>query len=176
MSLKTLASHPKKYKIEKTRSLYSGLFFWVFEKIVDKKVYYVYNCITPLIQFLEVTPLEWKLNKSLPLIPQLSERICLAVACGEFKADERMFSVREVAVLSGINPNTAQHAFEVLEDQGVLYSVRGSGWFVSEDISAAKEVLSHIREEKTRAFFESMEALGLSASETKEYIKEWYHE
>ena len=80
--------------------------------------------------------MDWKLNKSLPLIPQISERLCLAVACGEFKPNQRVLSVREVAVIAGANPNTVQHAFENLESKGVLYSVRGSGWFVCEDISS----------------------------------------
>ena len=120
--------------------------------------------------------MDWKLNKSLPLIPQISERLCLAIACGEFKPNQRVLSVREVAVLAGANPNTVQHAFENLESKGVLYSVRGSGWFVCEDTSSATAVLENIRKEKTLAYFESMQALGLTVEETKEYIKEWSYE
>ena len=47
---------------------------------------------------------------------------------------------------------------------------------VCEDISSAKTVLDGIRKEKTLAFFESMNALGLTNEETKEYIKEWSYE
>ena len=82
-------------------------------------------------------------------------------------------SVREVALQAGVNPNTVQKAFEQLEAQGLIYSVRGSGWFVSEGISTAKETVEKLIHDKTAAYFGSMEELGFSAEQVKQYIKEW---
>ena len=117
--------------------------------------------------------MEWSLNKERPLCPQICEQICVGIARGEFAPGERLMSVREVAVNTGVNPNTVQRAFETLERDGVLTSVRGSGWFAGEDLSIAKAVLERILAEKTAGYFKEMLALGLDPQAVKEYVKEW---
>ncbi|PWL38541.1 GntR family transcriptional regulator [Flagellimonas aquimarina] len=47
--------------------------------------------------------------------------------------DERIPSVREVAMMVEVNPNTAIRAFNHLQDLEVIYNKRGIGYFVSED-------------------------------------------
>lgn len=117
--------------------------------------------------------LNWILDKKRPICPQICEQICVHVACGRFAPGERLMSVREVAIEAGVNPNTVQRSFEELERQGLLYSVRGSGWYVAEDITTAKETLKQLLKEKTAAYFAIMNALGLTFEETKKYIEEW---
>ena len=117
--------------------------------------------------------MEWSLNKERPLCPQICEQICVGIARGEFAPGERLLSVREVAVYAGVNPNTVQRAFETLEREGVLYSVRGSGWFVAEDTTVAKAELERIIAEKTAKFFNEMQALGLEPEAVRFYVKEW---
>ncbi len=117
--------------------------------------------------------MEWKLNKDRPLGPQLGEMICVSIASGEFLPNEKIMSVREAAVAAGVNPNTVQRAFEALERDGILYSVRGSGWFVSEDTAKANEVLKRMTREKTEEYFQEMKLLGYDIEATKNYIKEW---
>ncbi len=113
------------------------------------------------------------LDKNKPLCPQICEHICLDVALGDLKPNERIKSVREAALAVGVNPNTMQRSYETLEQEGILYSVRGSGWFVSENTEKAKNTLEALRSEKTERFFNEMKNLGLSAKETINYIKEW---
>lgn len=117
--------------------------------------------------------MEWKLDKDRAICPQICEQVCMRIALGEFAAGEKLLSVREVALAAGVNPNTVQHSFEILENKGILYSQRGSGWYVCEDTSLAKDTLRSMIEEKTRAYFEAMDSLGLSAEETKKYIAAW---
>lgn len=115
----------------------------------------------------------WELNKDRPLCPQIYEQICVGIVNGDFLPEERLMSVRDVAITAGINPNTVQRAFENLEKDGILYSVRGSGWFVNEDTSKAKEVLQSIIFEKVEKFFGEMKALGLDTVQIKKYVEEW---
>ena len=117
--------------------------------------------------------MEWTLDKKRPICPQICEQICVGIACGEFLPGERLLSVREVAVAAGVNPNTVQHSFETLGSMGILYSERGSGWYVSEDFTAAKQMLENLIREKTAAYFAAMKALGLDAAQTKQSVKEW---
>ena len=117
--------------------------------------------------------MEWVLDKKRPICPQICEQLCLKISNGSFTANERLPSVREIALTAGVNPNTVQHSFEELEHKEILYSVRGSGWFVGEDISKAKEVIKNLYNEKTERFFSEMEALGLKHDEIKKYVEEW---
>lgn len=117
--------------------------------------------------------MDWLLDKRRPLCPQLCEQLCTKISFGEFCSDEKFPSVRETAVASGVNSNTVQKAFETLEREGILYSVRGSGWDVCEDISKAKSILENMYFEKTANFFFEMKKIGLNENEIKNYVKEW---
>lgn len=117
--------------------------------------------------------MDWLIDKNRPICPQICEQLCLRIAQGEFEPHERLLSVREIAVMAGVNPNTVQRSLDELEQKGILYSVRGSGWFVTEDMSLAKEVLSEIFAKKTADYFAAMQMLGMDAAAVKKYIEEW---
>lgn len=117
--------------------------------------------------------MEWLIDKNRPICPQICEQLCLRIASGAFAPREKILSVREIAMAAGVNPNTVQRSLEELEQRGILYSVRGSGWFVGEDISLAKNVFAGILAQKTADYFASMEILGMDTSAVKAYVKEW---
>ena len=120
--------------------------------------------------------MSWVLDKNRPVCPQICEMLCVDIAKGAFGPDCRLPSVRELASALGVNPNTVQRAMESMEEQGLLYSVRGSGWFVQQDTTRAAAVLDRLRREKTADFFRVMEVLGLSYEEVKAFVKEWDYE
>jgi DNA-binding transcriptional regulator YhcF (GntR family) len=120
--------------------------------------------------------MKWTLDKSKALCPQICEKVCLDIALGKFKAGDKMLSVRETALKAGVNPNTVQKAFETLEQDGILYSVRGSGWFVCNDITRAKETLDTLIYEKTSNYFSALYSLGMDTEAVKNYVKEWDNE
>ena len=117
--------------------------------------------------------MKWKLDKNRPICPQLCQQLCARIADGSFAPNERLMSVREVALAAGVNPNTVQRAFEQLEQQGVLYSVRGAGWYVAGDTGAANALYRDLVNEKVAAFFEEMAGLGICAEEIKKIVEEW---
>lgn len=117
--------------------------------------------------------MDWIIDKNRPICPQICEQLCLRLAAGQYAPNGKIPSVREIAVAAGVNPNTVQRSLEELESRGVLYSVRGSGWFVGEDIAHAREVLDGILAKKTAEYFAAMAVLGMDAAAVKEYVKEW---
>lgn len=117
--------------------------------------------------------MDWSIDKNRPICPQICEHICVGIANGELKPNKRLMSVREVAVAAGVNPNTVQKSFEQLEQQGLIYSVRSSGWFVGENIRIAQETVDELMHQKTKEYFQNMRKLGNSDSEIINYIKEW---
>lgn len=115
----------------------------------------------------------WNLDKSRPICPQICEQLCAAIAVGEIEPGQRLMSVREAALSAGVNPNTVQRAFEQLEQQGVLYSVRGAGWYVAENSHAARDMQSTLANAAIQEFFAKMAALGYTPEETKSKVKEY---
>lgn len=116
--------------------------------------------------------MNWTLDKSRPICPQICELICAAVANGEFSAGERLLSVREIALLAGVNPNTVQKSLEELERCGVIHSVRCSGWYVNENTDAATKELKSLRIKKTEEYLVEMAQLGCTADDIIKYINE----
>ncbi len=116
--------------------------------------------------------MNWTLDKSRPICPQICELICTAIAKGEFSANEKLLSVREIALAAAVNPNTVQKSFEELERRGVIRSVRCSGWFVSENTDAATSELKALRRARTEAYLLEMAQLGCDAAEVRRHLDE----
>jgi len=116
--------------------------------------------------------MNWTLDKSRPICPQICELICVAVANGEFSEGEKLLSVREIALLAGVNPNTVQKSFEELERRGVIHSVRCSGWYVNENTAAAVAEVRSLRVKRTEEYLAAMAQLGCGADAVIQYLNE----
>ena len=68
-----------------------------------------------------------------PIYIQLVEKIRLEIVSGKLKSGERLPSVRELALISRVNPNTMQKALAELEDEGLIYTERTNGKFVTDN-------------------------------------------
>ena len=66
-----------------------------------------------------------------PIYEQITEKYKLLILKGVLSPDEQMPSVRKLAMELSANPNTVQRAYAELERQGVIYTVKGRGSFVS---------------------------------------------
>lgn len=115
----------------------------------------------------------WKPDHGAPICPQICEQMCVRIAKGTLEPHSKLLSVRELAVTLGVNPNTVQRSYEQLEREGVLYSIPGTGWYVSEDTTVAQNALERLIREHTASYFTEMENLGLNTAQTKQVIKEW---
>jgi DNA-binding transcriptional regulator YhcF (GntR family) len=116
--------------------------------------------------------MNWTLDKSRPICPQICELICVSVAKGEYAAGEKLLSVREIALLAGVNPNTVQKSLEELERRGVIHSVPCSGWYVNENTDAAVAQVRALRIKKTEEYLAAMSQLGCDADEIIKYLNE----
>ena len=66
-----------------------------------------------------------------PIYEQIKDKFKSLIIDGALKKDDRIPSVRELAVSMAINPNTIQKAYKELEAEGYVYTVRAKGVFVS---------------------------------------------
>jgi GntR family transcriptional regulator len=76
----------------------------------------------------------------LPIYLQIAEEIRAAVAAGIYRPGEVLPSLRAMAVELQVNPNTVQRAYDELEREGLIYSQRGRGLFVSEQGTASAQL------------------------------------
>ncbi len=66
-----------------------------------------------------------------PIYEQVVEKLERLVVNGILATDEKMPSVRSLAMELSVNPNTIQRAYAQLEQEGYLYTVSGRGSFVA---------------------------------------------
>ena len=110
-----------------------------------------------------------------PIYRQLVDRVEYLAARGLLSPGSQLPSVRALAVELSINPNTIQRAYMELEQQGLIYPVKGRGSFVtgSSEIRriGMEEILRELREttEKCRTF-------GIDEEEIIHVIRECYKE
>ncbi|HEX3011960.1 MAG TPA: GntR family transcriptional regulator [Syntrophomonadaceae bacterium] len=70
-------------------------------------------------------------RSSTPIYVQLVQRVKEAVARGFLRPGDRMPTVRELASLLMINPNTIAKAYQRLEQEGIIETMRSRGTFVA---------------------------------------------
>lgn len=82
-----------------------------------------------------------------PIYEQLFDRITELIINGTMKEDERLPAVREVAKDMGINPNTVQKTYQMLEASGMIYSIPAKGSYVAKQESAIASIISRAKEQ-----------------------------
>lgn len=115
--------------------------------------------------------MEWRIRADLPIYAQLIFQIKLAIVSGEYLPGERLASVRELAMDAGVNPNTMQRALQELEREGMVYTQRTSGRFVTEDTKVIESAKKHLAEDRIKDFLEQMSRLGYPKEEILSLLK-----
>lgn len=80
----------------------------------------------------------------LAIYDQVVRQVIFAVAQGAIRPGNLVPSVRELARELAINPNTVARAYQQLQADGVLQTVRGMG------LEVAPEAVKHCRQERQR--------------------------
>lgn len=113
----------------------------------------------------------WNFNDNTPIYQQIIEHIKLSIAVGEYKAGEKLLPVRELASVAEVNPNTMQKALSELERDGLVYSQRTSGRFITDDGGKILMLRKTLANEQIDWFLTKMSQLGYSREEAVEQLK-----
>lgn len=112
-------------------------------------------------------------TSSKPYYEQLMLSVKEDILHGVLKAGDQLPSVREMAQVLMMNPNTISKAYKLLETEQVLVTVKGKGTFVKHVDSAIRDTI-RIQQVRERMKELVIEAFHLNVSEKE--ITEWVHE
>ena len=100
---------------------------------------------------------------------QIADFVCEKILLKEWKLEERIPSVRELAVQLEVNPNTVMRTFEFLQQQDIIHNQRGIGYFVSSTAikNAQQYRKNEFLEKDLPQLFRNMFLLGMEPDELK---------
>lgn len=104
--------------------------------------------------------MSWDFKDDRPIYTQLMDKITLKILAGEYKTGEKLPSVRDLASEAAVNPNTMQKALTELERTGLVFSVRTSGRFITEDSNMIKEIQYNLAKDEIKEFLDKMQKIG----------------
>ena len=114
-------------------------------------------------------------KESKPIYLQIADRICDEILQGQYKAGERIPSVREYAATVEVNANTVVRSFDYLQGQDIIYNKRGLGYFVAQGgreriLELRKEVF--LRDELSE-FFRQLKTLDIPLEEVGKMYRDY---
>ncbi|KRL63645.1 GntR family transcriptional regulator [Lactobacillus psittaci] len=108
--------------------------------------------------------MEFKDN--VPIYIQIEQYLYRQIVLGKLEAGHRIPSVRQLAVDLTVNVNTVQRALQEMNNQGILFTKRGEGNFVTEDTELITLTKKKLLDEELDQFVENMHSFGI----TKEQV------
>lgn len=106
---------------------------------------------------------------------QIADVMCENILLKKWKEGERIPSIREIAVMMEVNPNTAVRTFNYLQDIGVINNKRGIGYFITE--GGYKKTLDHKKDEFMKKdlpdFFRKLRILNIDINDVVKMYKEY---
>jgi DNA-binding transcriptional regulator YhcF (GntR family) len=108
-------------------------------------------------------------RESIAIYLQIADYVCERILLKEWKSEERIPAVRELAVQLEVNPNTIMRTYEFLQGQNIIHNQRGIGYFVSPDAikSAMEYRKTEFVEKELPNIFRNIYMLGMDIEELK---------
>lgn len=109
----------------------------------------------------------------LPIYEQLYKSITRMAALGGIEKNEQLPSVRALAQELGVNPNTVQKTYQMLERDGIIYTVPGKGSFIAQDTSALLQQ-RELAAEKLKVAIQSAVDCGITQEEVLQQVHDYF--
>ena len=115
---------------------------------------------------------EMVFNDNLPIYAQIMKLIKKRIISGELKGGDKLASVRELSAELKVNPNTIQRSYQELEREELVFTQRGMGTFVTEDMGVINELKKNMATNIVDEFLKDIKSLGFSWEEIISLISE----
>jgi DNA-binding transcriptional regulator YhcF (GntR family) len=106
---------------------------------------------------------------------QIAEYVCEQILLKKWQLGEKIVSIRELAVLMQVTPNTVQRAYDFLQQKQIISNKRGIGYFTEAD--ALERILAFRKEQfianELPVFFRNMYLLNVDFKEVNSLYQEF---
>ncbi|MBA2796543.1 GntR family transcriptional regulator [Streptococcus porcinus] len=120
--------------------------------------------------------MSWNFDEKSPIYAQIAQHIKMQIVSHEINIGQQLPTVREYAETAGVNPNTMQRAFTELEREGIVYSQRTAGRFVTDNQALIAEKRRELSRSELKSFVNNMVKIGFDKSqivpELEDFLKE----
>ncbi|EHF3666297.1 GntR family transcriptional regulator [Listeria innocua] len=112
-----------------------------------------------------------KFDDSKPIYKQIVHYIHTEIVTETYEAGDKLLSVRELATKLEVNPTTIQRAYAELEEAGIIFTVRGTGKYLTEDKRRIEQLENDIAKQLTENFISEMSKLGINKEKIIAWVK-----
>lgn len=111
---------------------------------------------------------------------QIADYICEQILLGKWPPGERIPSVRDLAALIEVNPNTVMRTYDFLQGKEIIFNKRGIGY--SADEKASEKILNYKKERflatELPEFFKNIYLLSIDMNDVRtryeKFVEEMY--
>lgn len=106
-------------------------------------------------------------NNTQTIWMQIVDRVFEQILTSAWKPGDKAKSVRELAVMFEVNPNTVMRSYDYLQNNEIFLNKRGIGFFVTEDAVEKIKILrkKQFMEEEVPAFIKNLKLLDIDINE-----------
>ena len=116
--------------------------------------------------------MDFKAN--VPIYLQVISDIKKQIVCGQLALGEKLPSTRELAVKYQVNPNTAVRVYNEMELEGLCFTKRGLGTFVTEDREKYESIKMEMARIRIEEYVNEMRELGYTRETMIRAIEDYF--
>ena len=109
-----------------------------------------------------------------PIYMQILRHIKMGVVAGTVVDGDELPSRRVLSALLGVNPNTVQKAYRLLEEEGLIQSHTGTKSYMLLDKEKVSEIRVQLVEAQARDAVESLKRMGISMDEAVDLLERFW--
>ncbi len=117
-----------------------------------------------------------KLGDGLPIYTQIILHIKREIVAGNIRDGDELPSRRVLSSLLGVNPNTVQKAYRLLEDEALIASHSGAKSYMVLNEETVRKVRTDLMENDARFIISAMKQMGISKQELLKLIEQIWEE
>lgn len=110
-----------------------------------------------------------------PIYLQILLYIKRGIIAGIISDGDELPSRRVLSALLGVNPNTVQKAYKLLEDEGLIQSRTGAKSYVVVTVTKLREIRAELLEDDAKNAVASLKLMGVSKEEAHTLIDKYWN-
>lgn len=110
----------------------------------------------------------------MPIYLQIILFVKRGIIAGVIADGEELPSRRVLSALLGVNPNTVQKAYRMLEEEGLIQSHSGAKSYVVLDSAVKERIRSELLESDAKSVIHSLRQMGLTKDDAVALIEKYW--